>query len=259
MNLANRAQTIDAHWIGLCRVGGIAALVAAIIFRRNLAAEYVLLRAMGMITSGPIAPPTSTLDWFTLLHDNRLVGLTLLNLFDMVNYALVGLILLGLYAALKQTKMSSATLALVIGIVGVAVYFACNQAFAVAALSDQYAAATTDADRSMFLAAGHALLAVQSSGATYGNGFFISFFCVEVAGLIMAAIMLRSNLFGRRTAYFGILANVLGLVYYVFQITVPALTAVSMSLSAVFLLIWYALIGVRLLRLASNGKIEMPT
>jgi hypothetical protein len=257
MNPGNRAQTIDPRWIGLCRVGGVAALVAALIFRRNLAAEYLLLRGTGIITSGPTALPTSVPDWFSVLHDNRLVGLTLLNLFDVVNYALVGLILLGLYAALRQTRASSATLALIIGIVGVAVYLACNQAFALAALSDQYAAATTDADRSMFLAAGQALLAVQSSGAAYGNGFFASFFCVELAGLIMAVIMLHSRLFGRIAAYFGILANAFGLAYYVFQNTVPALTAISLSLSAVCLLIWYIVIGVKLLRLQSNGQIGM--
>ncbi len=255
MSPASRAQTIDPRWIGLCRVGGIAALVAAIGFRRNLAAEYLLLRATGIITSGPTASPTSALDWFALLHDNRLVGLTLLNLFDIVNYALVGLILLGLYAALRPTKTSSATLALVIGTVGVGVYFACNQAFALAALSDQYAAAATDADRSMALSAGQALLAIQSSGAAYGNGFFASFFCVELAGLIMAVIMLRSSLFGRITAYVGILANGFGLAYYMFQNTAPAFTAISMSLAAVCLLIWYLLIGVRLLRFQPDGEI----
>ena len=44
--------------------------------------------------------PTSALEWFTLLHTNRLVRLTFLNVFDSVNYVLVGLIYLGLYASL---------------------------------------------------------------------------------------------------------------------------------------------------------------
>lgn len=82
---------------------------------------------------------------------------------------------------------------------------------------------------------------------------FISFFCVEFAGLIMAVIMLQSPIFGRTTAYFGIIANALGLVHYVFQITIPPLTVISMSLTAVFLLVWHILIGFRLLRATGSA------
>jgi len=253
-------RSIDPQWIGLCHMGGIAAWIAAIVFRRNFAAEYFLFRGMGFITSGPTALPTSALEWFTVLHTNRLIGLTLLNLFDIVNYALVGLILLGLFAVLRRTNQGAAVLALVIGIVGVGVYFACNQAFAVAALSDQYVAASTEADRTTLLAAGQALLAIQGSGAAYGNGFFLSFFCVEVAGVIMACIMLQDGRFGKISAYVGITANMLGLAYYVTQFTIPALIPISMSLSAVCLLIWYLLIGAKLLRnLGSDNHADHPS
>jgi len=83
-----------------------------------------LARAIGIIRSGPRAIPNSAIDWFTLLHTNRLAGLALLNVFDTVNYALVGLIFLGLYAALRRANRGYMTLATALAFVGIAVYFA---------------------------------------------------------------------------------------------------------------------------------------
>jgi len=49
------------------------------------------------------------------------------------------------------------TIALGLGLGGIALYFAVNPTLSMLYLSDQYAAATTDAQRSAFLAAGEAL------------------------------------------------------------------------------------------------------
>jgi len=137
------------QWRPLYKLGGWAALAAALLVRRNLAEEFLLLRLLGIIRSGPQAFPGNPADWFILLRSHPLVGLTFLNLFDMVNYALVGLIFLGLCQALFRVNKSAMTLAMALTLVSVAVYFASNQAFALLSLSDQYAAATTDAQRSV--------------------------------------------------------------------------------------------------------------
>ena len=47
----------NCEWKILYRVGGIAAFVAAILFRRNLAEEYLLFRGLGIIRSGPNSFP----------------------------------------------------------------------------------------------------------------------------------------------------------------------------------------------------------
>jgi hypothetical protein len=46
-------------------------------------------------------PPNTVVSWFTLLQNNRLLGLSLLNGFDIVDYALVDLMFLALYFALR--------------------------------------------------------------------------------------------------------------------------------------------------------------
>jgi hypothetical protein len=247
---------MTANLRSLCKIGGVAALLAAILFRRNLAAEYFLLRGMGLFSAGPTVLPVAAIDWFSVLQTNRFLGLTLLNLFDLVNYGLVALIFLGLYAALRQVNKSYMLLAMMLTLVGVAVYFASNQAFAMLSLSDQYAAATSDAQRNILLAAGQALLAIQNTGAAYGPGLYLSFLFVNLGGVIIAVVMLRSTIFGRITAWSGILANVLALGYYVTLIFAPAMSFIPISLAAPCLLVWYIRIGVKLLRLGSGVSIE---
>jgi len=258
LNQGSDPDSADSRWKSLYKLSGAAALIAILIFRRWLGADFLLLRAIGIIRSGPRTIPNSPIDWFTLLHTNRLVGLILLNVFDTVNYALVGLILLGLYAALRRANRSYMTLATALGFVGIAVYLASNQAFSLLSLSDQYAAATTDAQRSMFLAAGQALLAISNPNVL-GPGT-IGFLLVTLAGLLISIVMLQCNIFSRGTAYTGLMANVFGLGYPLGialapkTVVIPAV-AVSLSISACFLVIWYALIARRLFQLG-YGKPE---
>ena len=90
---------------------------------------------------------------------------------------------------------------------GIAAYFASSTAFNMLSLSDQYAAATTDEQRAMFLAAGQAMLAIWT-----GTAFDVGYILEGVALLIIAVVMLRSTLFGKVTASVGILLGVMSLV-----------------------------------------------
>ena len=85
-----------------------AALLAAILFRRNIGAEV-------SIFTGAAAIPHSAADWYALLQSNPFVGLSFLAAFDLVDYALVGLIFLALAAALWSGHMSMAAIALPAG------------------------------------------------------------------------------------------------------------------------------------------------
>ncbi|MBE0689632.1 MAG: DUF4386 family protein, partial [Anaerolineae bacterium] len=246
---ANNTLIEDRTWTSLYRIGGAAALIAVLIFRRNLGAEISLV-------SGQM-PPIAAGDWLALLQNDRLLGLAYLNLFDIVNYALVGLMFIALYVALRRVSRSAMGIAVSLGLIGVAVYFASNQAFSMASLSDRYGAATTDAQRAVFLAAGEALLAINNPGATYqGTGIYLSLLLVTLAGLIISIVMLRSGIFGKMNAYLGILAHVLLLGYFVALIFAPALTFVPHTAAAIPLVIWQLLIGRRLLQLARQAPKE---
>ena len=243
------SDSTDRAWRLLYVVGGAAALIAVVIFRRHFGAELTLLMDMGIIS---MEPPSSAFDWFALLQDNRLLGLLLLDLFDIVNYLLVGLVLLALYGALRQVNKVAMTVAMASDLVGVAVYLASNQAFAMLALSDQYAAASTGAMQTTFLAAGEALLAIHNPG-----GIQLGLLLVALAGLIASVAMLRSHVFGKTTAILGVVANSLVLTYFVALPVVPAVAFLFPAASAPFRLVWYILIAWRLFQLG-RGAPEVP-
>ena len=58
--------------------------------------------------------------------------------------------------------------------------------------STQYAAATTDAQRSLFEASGQAMLAIYQ-----GTAFDVNYILGAVATLIISVVMLRSNSLGK--------------------------------------------------------------
>jgi hypothetical protein len=137
------------------------------------------------------------------------------------------------------------TVATACDLVGVAVYLASNQAFAISALSAQYAAASGDVQRSSFLAAGEALLAIHGQGAVP-----LSLLLVGLAGLGVSFVMLRSGVFSRNTAVAGIVATALVVGYFVAIAVVPTVAFLLPAISALFRLIWYLLIAQKLFQLA---------
>lgn len=232
-----------------------AALLAGTLFRRNIAAEIGLFSEQ--------ASPVTVSDWFALLQSNRLLGLSYLNIFDVVNYALLGMMFLALYVLLRQVNKSYMVIAVTLSLLGIAVYFASNTAFSMLALSDQYAAATTEAQRTTLEAAGQTLLAINRfaiSGGHPGAGGYMSLLLVAVAGMLVSVVMLRSAVFNRATAYVGILASALDLTYCIAYVFVPTansgLLAIYFIPAAGFsLMVWHILAGWKLYQLGREGKL----
>jgi hypothetical protein len=250
------SETADPRWRGLYIAGGVAALIAILFFRRHFGVEMVTFRGFG-IYDVPAVHPDSAAGWFALLQDDPWVGLLLFDVKDLVNYALLGLVFLALYAALHRTNRSAMVVATASGLVGVAVILASNHAFSMLSLSERYAAATTEAQKAMFLAAGEALLAIYSPGAIHqGTGYYAGYFLVILAGLIISIVMLQSRVFYKATAYVGILANGLVLIDFLILALAPAVYGLSTATSALFRVAWMVLIAVGLFRLARYNPDE---
>jgi hypothetical protein len=252
MNPPPQTKIAENIWQPLYKIGGAAALIAAAIFRRNLDAEYGLLRGIEMIKTGPLTAPAAISDWFALLKENTLLSLILLNLSDLINYALVGLIFVAICAALWRTNPSLAAITVITTISGVTTYFATHQAFNLLALSNQYAATTDAGQRATLLSVGQAALTIHQGNNYSGAGLYVSFLLVSFSGLILSILMLHSQVFSRSCAWMGILANSFGLAYYPFLIFAPALTFIPVPISSVFLLVWYLQTGLKLLRLGKE-------
>jgi hypothetical protein len=247
------ASGVDLHWKNLYQIGGVAALLAGLIFRRNLGAEVSLF--------SKYTPPATVSGWFSLLQNNKLVGLTYLNLFDVVDYLLLGLMFLALYASLSRFNKSYMVIATTLSLAGITVFFASNTALSVLSLSNQYAAAITDAQKSLLLAAGQALLVNDLTHPS--TGIYISFLLIALAGMFTSIVMLRSEIFNKATAWFGILASGLDLAYCLIFPFLPASSTEVAALSTIpaaglFWMLWHILVGWKLLQLARFESKTLP-
>jgi hypothetical protein len=226
----HRDLSAEATWTLLYRVGGVAALIA------------LSLLAVAIVVFIAHPPPTAVVDWFGLLQTNRLVGLVDMDLAMLLSEILLIPIFLALYVALHRASESLMALGTTLGLVGIVLYLTSNPCFSMAALSDQYAAATTEAQRSALVAAGQATLATWT-GTAYDVGYVLG----GIAGLIVTLVMLHSAVFSKATAYVGIVLFALMVV----PPTVGPIGLLLSFLSLVPLAIWYVLIARGLFRLGS--------
>jgi hypothetical protein len=112
-------------------------------------------------------------------------------------------------------------------------------------LSNQYTDASTDAQRAALLAAGEAVIATF-----HGTAFHVGINLFSIYYLIVPIVMLRSNIFGRVTAYTGIVAAILNWGLYV----PGGLGLILGTLSVVpFLAIWLILVARKLFQLGRDG------
>jgi hypothetical protein len=246
------AENADSIRNSLYRIGGVAALICALMYVITLGVYIPAYRA------GP--PPATMLEWFTLFQTNPLTGLFFLGLADIVIMILWGPLALAIYDALKQSGKTWARIAISFVFVGMAVYLATNTAFSMLSLSHKYAAAITEAEKTVTLAAGQALISVSEGTGGQYTGMPL----VWLAGLILSVIMLRSKTFSKATAWVGILG--LGLLvasmpFAGYTTTGPTTVAVSTIIAVTYIgggllsLVWYILVGLRLLKLGQpEGK-----
>ena len=120
-------------------------------------------------------------------------------------------------------------------------------------LSDRYAAATTDVQRSQLLAAGEAIIASEMWNSTAG---FMAGILLQGSGVFISIVMLRSKMFSKWTVYAGILANGFDLVQHIIHPFVPSISAIILMIAGPFYLIWLPLIGRDLLRLGQSVSKE---
>jgi hypothetical protein len=242
MNQDANAETPDSTYQELYKFGGAAALIAALLI-------------LGEIVVLAIYPqPGNISDWFMLFQSNKIVGLLDLWVLEIPMYLMFIFLFLALYMALRKTNQNLMVIGLTLALLGIGVFFATNNPISMLSLSNQYATATTDAERSILLASGQALLSNTSQRAV--GGFNMGLFLVSAAGLMVSSVMLQSKSFSRTTACLGILAHGLSLADYLRQaLTSSAIAALLVILpNALFLVIWYVLVGRRLYQLADPER-----
>ena len=231
-------QTAHAKWSTLYRAGAVAPLIALALYL----SQFIIL-----IFGDPY--PTTTEGWFALFQRSKLLGLWYLNALDIVSWALLGIMFLALYAALRRVRPAWMLIALYCALLGVVVFIVPRVlTVSVVTFSDLHAAATTEAQRTMYLTAGE-ILSHVSTDTPQTLGFLF----MAVAGLIISVVILRSQSFGKAAGYVGIVGFVVALGNYTSWLIAPSIAAVLMPINGLLWLIWWLMMSVGLFRLAKDN------
>ncbi len=241
------ANSSDVAWRSFYKVGGAAALLAVLV------ALVDVLTAM--LAGSEVAAPgaLSATDWFALFHQNWFLGLSNLGLLNVAYNTLMVVVFVALFGALRSSHEPYAALAAAFLFIGAAIYIGNNISLPMLALSGRYAAAATPAEQAALAAAGAAMLA-QAEDLTAGA--YMGFFFVEVAGLLMALVMLRSGVFGRLTAVLGLVGYALLFVFNVMAAFMPAQFGVTLGLGMAggpLMMVWFVLVARRLFQLGRSS------
>lgn len=231
--------TVDPAWRGLYRVGGITPLITLAFYL----GEAIFISWENF--------PSTAEEWFRLFGQSKLLGLFYLNALDIASIVLLAPMFLALYVALRHDGQSSTAIAALLAFIGVAVFVAPRTILvsALLSLSNQYAAAATEAERAQLLTAGRAFSAIGTPTLQT-----IGFLFIAVAVLILSVVMLRGSTFGKATAWVGILGSALTIADDASVVLLPAAASPLMVVAGLLWVMWWIAISRRLLQLAGSGS-----
>jgi hypothetical protein len=224
------AQAGDRRWRSLYRIGAVAAVISVVVIPLSIAAFF----------AWPLWPDNI----LAVIQQDWLAGLMGLDFMYLFSNVFAIPFFLVLYVTLKEVDEGWALIALVLGLIGLACLVLARPIPEMFALSDRYAAATTDAERATYLVAGESML-THFHGMAYHTHYILG----SASLLISSILMLRSTTFSKATAYVGIVTNIV-----VFGLYVPEVGVWISMLSVVGYLIWYILIARKLFQLGWGGS-----
>ena len=230
-------QTTGAKWKTLYRAGAVAPLIALV---------FYLIEFSIPIFGEPY--PTTIEGWYALFQRSKLLGLWYLNAVDIISFVLLGIMFLALYVALRHIHPSWMLVAIYFALLGAAVFIVPRVLhLSLLPLSDLHAAATTEAQRTMYLTAGAALSHV-STATPQTLGFLL----MAVAGLIISVVLRSSKQSqppGKASAYVGIVGFVAALANYISRLLALDIAAMLMPINGLLWFIWWIMMSVGLFRL----------
>jgi len=228
----------DTHWKDLYRLGAIACILLAAAIPLAILAYFIWPYTPGIRSVAVI---------FTNLQKDRLAGLMSLDLSVLILEPLAILQTLALYAALRKVNASYALIALALGVMGILLWLTARPLVEMTYLSGQYAAATTDAERNYYLAAGEALHAQFN-----GTAWMLSQFLISISGMISDLLMLKTKYFNKWTAYTGLVVTIPGFLFWI-----PTLGAYFSLIGTLFGTVWFVLMGRDFLRMGWSRSTAM--
>jgi hypothetical protein len=228
----------DGKWI--YRMGGISALVLGI--------GYLLTFPVVIVYAGGFPPPgVEPKLVFFAEHAAEWWAATALMVFTDLLYVPV---YLALYHALKGINKYMMVLALACEGLFVALDLAITWTAysSLTTMGGVYAAATSDAQRAIIVAAAGYPSAITDSTLV---GIYIVF--IPALGLLFASLVMRKGIFNKVLAYMGVIAGVFGILAGIGPLFISDLET-AQYINAGLAMIWFFLVGIKLYKISRQTK-----
>ena len=214
-------------------MGGISALVIGIVYLITIAL-YALLE-----------PCTALFRSFTsgCLPGNWIIAWTIVGLSVLTDFLFLP-VALSLYLALKGVNRNIMLIAT--GFVGLFIVLDLGVTWpsisSLITLSGNYAAATNDTQRAAYVAAANYASAVLTFSGPVYSILVLSF------GILMIGLVMLKGIFGKSTAYLGLVTGILGIISVAGSFLLTTLGA-TIIITSVLTTIWAFFVGYRLYKL----------
>ena len=220
----------------LYRAGSIAAMVTV-----GLTITQIVL---GVLWPPPDFAPTAAVaeKMLQMAQTHPVRAFVTLDGLMVVDYLLLFVVYLGLYAALRDREPSLMALGTGLALMAITLYFTVNPSITMFVLAGQYSAGAADA-------AG-VVTAAQAALATFeGTAFIVHYLVMGVAGILVSLAMLRGTTFSRATGVAGVLQGAMMLV----PVTFGMLGLIFAVGSLIPFIVWFVLVAIRLSRIATEA------
>lgn len=236
------------HRQKLYTIGAIAAILAMLVSVSDVVLGF---GATEVVINGT----RSAGEWFAVYQESPFDGLYSLGILNIVYMIAMLPVYFALLWAHRRRQGVQAALAMTIFLLATSIYISTNAAIPLLVLSNKYALATTDIQKTILIAAGESILA---RGEDFTPGTFISLLLGSSAAIAISMVMLRGGIFGRRNAWIGIVGFTCLLLFTVVATFVPALYTIAFygfaSIGGILALTWFALVARRLYQLGKSEE-----
>lgn len=183
-------------------------------------------------------PPESVAGFLELFQVNWLLGLLSLDLLYLLNNTLIIFIYLSLSIMLWTTAHKRSLVALVLGLIGITLYYTTNPCFEFWSLSNHYFAATAET-KSIYLAAGEGLFVGYS-----GTAFNVYYILNAIVLFLYAWALLDNPKYKKSLGYLGLASAIL--------MSIPSSAGmIGLLFSLLSLIPWIGFVGLLLKPLRS--------
>lgn len=244
-----QTQINDSEIKSLYKLGAIASLLA---MATNLLDVILGFGETNITVNGSM----SAIEWFSFFHASWFKGLYTLGILNIVYMVCMIPVYFAMLIAHRRKHLIVSAMATVIFLLAFAIYVSNSAAIPMLVLSGKYAAATTDAQRALFAAAGESILA---RGEDFTPGSVPGLIFSGIAAITISFVMLGGGIFGKANSWIGIVGFTFLSLFTVLATFVPSLYFVAFyvfgMIGGLLALTWFVLVALRFFKLGQANAV----